>query len=117
METNTIKTPRVPPKTIRILDKDKVRCVGTVENKVFKKKIDDKKHIMRIYGSPGIQKEVFNLYDEFHTIEITTHQGTTYRINASDFLLHCEEKDFGHGKQLFVHKKYWDIETPQGKLI
>lgn len=89
--------------------KDKV--IGELKDALFLKFVDDKKHLMKIFGNtPGIQKSAWEeVKDKIIAIKITTKKGAVFTSTKTNFEKHSFEKDFGHGVQLFMERVHWTI--------
>ena len=84
--------------------------IGFIAERTFFKKIDDDKHLMKIFGNtPGIQDTIDDYLDEFDNIEIKTKKGKTFKVDKNKWLSKRFHKDLGHGRQYFMDIKHWKL--------
>lgn len=88
------------------------KIVGLIEGDTFKKKVKRKVHYLEKLNAYGIQKSMIRTLQK-HNVKFVevfeTDTGDTYRTLLSNYLKHAFERDFGHGPQLFLPLKYFEI--------
>ena len=83
--------------------------IGQIVNRTFFKKVDDNKHLMKIFGNtPGIQDTIDEHLEEFDKIHILTKLGKVFKVDKKTWLEKRFCKDLGHGKQYFMDIKHWN---------
>jgi len=99
-------------------DKDKKRIIGWIENETFIKKINPNFHLQRIWGdTPGIQKVIWDRIED-KVKEIKVFAGKIiFKISKEIFNREKVVKDYGHGLQYFVNRRFWEIENPYQKKL
>jgi len=107
-------------KAVTYQDRDRVRVIGYIDNRIFKKTIDPKKHLQRIFdNTPAIQKYPWDVKVRPFVDKIEIKAGDiAFKSSVENFDKYNFMRDFGHGKQYFMSRKYWEIEDKnQMKLI
>ena len=91
-------------------DKDRKRLIGEIRGRTFFKFVDDDKHLMELAGNtPGIQLTIDNFLNRFDNIAIKTKRGLTFKSTRENWTKHRFLREWGHGAQWFMGKKYWEI--------
>ena len=94
--------------------------IGVLKKGVLTKKVHSRVHKLRSIDGYGIDKYAFdsavkNGAKKIRVIETDT--GNEYVVGIKDFEKDCKEFDFGHGKQLALAGRYWELETGQESLL
>lgn len=94
-----------------ILKKDN-KVFGVLDGKIFKKKIDENKHLLWSKGGiPALDKDTYEAYKKrFFQIEIATTSGRIFRISREAFEESKQVVDYGWGEQYIVPLEKWEIE-------
>ena len=91
---------------------NKSQLIGVLSDKGnFKKKVDSRKHKMKIYNAYGIDERVVNKLKEYGCLNIGIFEmdtNTFFTTDFSNFLNNSFVKDHGEGKQAFLELKYWN---------
>lgn len=79
------------------------------EDTAFRKKVDSKKHYMKIMSGYGIDTDILDSLKEdgCTKIKLLENSISVYEIPLDDFVEHSVERDFGHGKQSFCSLKFF----------
>jgi hypothetical protein len=94
--------------------------IGVLKKGVLTKKVDSRIHKLRIIDGYGIDKSalMIALGNGCRTIVVKeTDTGKDYKIGVVEFTKNAKEFDFGHGKQLALAGRYWELETGQESLL
>lgn len=86
------------------------RCVGKIVGNTLQKKAKGSCHLMRDLDAWGFQLEVVEqAYKEgVQTVEVEDIEtGIVYSVSLEVLLEKGIQKDFGHGLQLFLPRRYW----------
>ncbi len=97
------------------------KTVGILEERYFTKYVKESKHLMKMMDAWGIDWKLFNTHldDGYITvIIIDTETDKIYTADAWVWRKHGKIKSFGHGEQIFLARKYFDVQDgKQRKLI
>ena len=95
---------------IRVKDpaRDKTVCIGELNNGIFVKPVNRKKHYLRVAKGYAIQKEVVdtlkdNDCKEIHFVE---NKSRVFTIDMTTFLNHAVSFNAGHGNQMVIKEIY-----------
>lgn len=91
----------------------KGQVIGTLKEGVFLKRVEEKKHLLRIWDAYGIQASVMDRLPSKTMIKIIDETGKVYRATVEDFLHNGKVKEWGdHGKQWFLSRKHFMDDNP-----
>lgn len=91
---------------------DRQKKVGELIGSVFVKRVDSRKHKFKKADAYAIDTAIIeNLRDKgCDEVEVReTDTGCRWNAPLSEFQEHGFEKDFGHGKQTFLARRYWKV--------
>jgi len=94
--------------------------IGVLKKGVLTKKVHSRVHKLRIIDGYGIDKYSYDLAVKNGAKKIKiieTDTGKVFIVGIKDFEKDCKEFDFGHGKQLALAGRYWELETGQESLL
>lgn len=98
----------------------KGKVVGQIVDGIFRKKVDKRKHLMKMFDAWGIDETIFLDLEERGCTEIRikeTTTGTIYTTTPLNFKQNSITRDFD-GVQMFLPLKHWTIEDSKNmKLI
>jgi hypothetical protein len=98
-------------KNLQYQDGNKNKNIGHISNRVFEKKINERRHLMHVLGdTPGIQSSINECLNDFDTIRITTDKGNIFETSKENWLKNRFSKNFGHGLQYFMSRDHWTIK-------
>ena len=98
--------------------RDKKRLVGTIKDRILQKKVNDKKHLVKMYGdTPAFQDTIDRYLNEFDSIKVKSDAGYIFKTTKEKWLEHRFIDNLGHGLQYFMIRKYWDIEMSFQKAL
>jgi len=83
----------------------KNKVIGKLENGIFSKVVDPKKHFMRLNKSWGIDLETFKELPEDTQIHLL--DDTNKEVYFTDWKTYADNgtvEDFGYGRQIFLSK-------------
>lgn len=89
------------------------KVIGTLEGGVFVKRASYKKHFMKIFDAWGIDSPVVQkLQGKCSEIRIKDMDSDkVWVVPFEVFLANAFEKNFGHGKQMFLSRQHWTIRA------
>lgn len=94
--------------------------IGVLKDGILTKKVHSRVHKLRIIDGYGVDKYAFDLAvkNGAETIKvIETDTGNELVADIVFFQEMAKEFDFGHGKQLALAGRYWELETGQESLL
>lgn len=91
------------------------RMIGDLKNGVFKKKVNHT-HLLQVMDAYGIDAEFFETLPPKTKIEIQEVMGYHYTTDKETFKEHGVIRDFGHGEQIFLSRKYFTTNNPKYKV-
>lgn len=79
---------------------------------LMKEKIDDKKHLLFIYGgTPAIDEQIWNdNEDKIKKIRIKTKKGKIFKTDKDTFNRNKELINLGFGNQYAMPIEFWTVE-------
>lgn len=85
---------------------------GIVSGRTFIKKVNPKRHFLRIANGYAIQSDVCNQLNEMQVNKIIFNEGNQLRTCSLDiFNQYCEEINLGSGFQKAINIKYLATES------
>jgi len=88
--------------------------------KTFIKRVSMAKHFMFSLNAWGIQESAIIAVQKHGCKRVTIHdidKGITYSVAFEAFLEESLARDFGHGKQMFLHYLLWDRTVPESDQL
>jgi hypothetical protein len=93
---------------------DKGQVVATMTAGILQKKVNSKKHKLRIMNAYAVDEKILSQAKPTIIEVLETDTGNLYRIEIETFLIHSKTINFGHGKQLATNLKWWTL-YPKGQ--
>jgi len=91
--------------------------VGKLHNGIYLKKVDPKKHFMKIYQGYGVSLSVFNELKEIGCKEIRLNTGEDlYKIPIDEFELHSVKANY-EDPQIFCPLKWYTRKDNQQQSL
>lgn len=93
---------------------NKGQDIGWYKDGIFRKKVKESKHLLRLVDGWGIDRTVLDKLSTLgcQAIRIKcTETNTIYAISFDDFMDNAVQRDFGAGEQCFVSRKYFSTES------
>lgn len=98
------------------IDAEYPKPIGTLYitkgNRLYHKRVDSKKHKLRIFNGYGIQREVFDEYLRNRNGRVIIDETDTQMRLTADiktWVEHGSNKNYGEGKQTFLPIKYMEV--------
>lgn len=90
--------------------------IGTLKEKIFRKRVKGSKHLMRKLDAWGLDMDVLNELPEDGEIRILdTDDQKIYSTSVDVFKGVGVAREFGHhGLQMFLPRKYWEVKGWMG---
>jgi hypothetical protein len=87
------------------------KVIGKISGDVFSKRVFASKHLLRALDAWGIDKSVIDSLVKEGVKKIVIYEkegGIYYEVSVEDFVAKGIEADFGHGKQIFLPRTYFE---------
>lgn len=97
----------------------KGQIIGNLKDGVFRKSASKKKHYMRVLEAWGTDNDVLSKLRGLGCTEVRIMDTDTKNVWSTSFATFYEKgyaKVFGHGTQVFLHKRFWTIKNGE-KII
>lgn len=96
------------------------KIIGELADDIFTKQVKKSKHLFRNFDAWGIDYEAFKKYLELKNVMIIikeTEEKQEYKAHALTFINHGVIKDYGHGKQILLSRKYFNQDNDKQESL
>ncbi|GFP35660.1 hypothetical protein HKBW3S43_01449 [Candidatus Hakubella thermalkaliphila] len=90
------------------------RCVGEIDGRLFRKKVKKSCHLMRALDAWAVQAEVVERAQKEGIDMVVVEDvesGVTYLVPLDLLRQKGIQRDFGHGPQIFLPRRFWNKEA------
>lgn len=97
----------------------KGQVVGEMHDSIYRKKVIREKHLMKMFGSYGIDADIFKKLVELKCKEIRVKEKDTDCIMSCSFETFANNKIMKNfdGPQFFLPSKFWTISNPNQQTL
>ena len=88
------------------------QLIGNIYRNTLFKRVKESKHLLRVHDAWALDKVAFVKAEDAGVTCIVVHDtenNLIYSVSMDKFELNGIEVNYGHGTQIALPKKYWDV--------
>ena len=94
------------------------QVIGVLHENTFTKRVNERKHLLRIWDAWGVQDTVLNQLPSKTKIHIIDDDEKVYETTVEEYYRLGQAKEFGaHGMQMFLSRKHFNKEPTTLPLL